>query len=269
MVNILNLKGPVKSRKTSHLSTESLSTTEMPRVERSWLKSISSTINLGNEKMKQSIKFGEKSSLQNQPLSLNTVKIYNKKDTRLEAEVEGDLNEEDIIDTLVLRNNLNAKILTENKNGLFNNKMKQFNNNKNKIFQSSNNDPLDTTNPIVESDLEYDKLTIEIMHQGPKTYFSTKINSPQPKDNSFEDINDVLFDALSETELNSLVYPTELSVKDNMETHDPFERNSLSAPIEKQTYSLNTRLFSKQDYKCGNREDIYVLYEDKTSSNFK
>ena len=186
--------------------------------------------------------------------------------------IEEDLEDDDISDTLTLRSNLNASILTEAKSSFFNKKIHQFNYDKNKF----------SLNPTTAVSLSQKFMTVQDPYQatyrcttvidsalqGPKNYFATELNSPKPKDNSLDEINDMLFEDFSDDdELNRLINSPNIPVKDYLEISQAFERND-QANSERETVQNDEQLlFSRGDDENCDYLDL-LDSEDLNSTEF-
>jgi len=213
-------------------------------------------------------------SFLNQTIIANNLQAHSKilkkinRNYHTEAEIEDDINDEETLDNMTLRNNLNAKILTKGKDALFNDKINQFNFDKNKNFLRLANVNIEER-PTVEMYVGTYRMTTDGMPQGPKNYFTTEIHSPKPKDNSLDEINDILFADLSDDELNhgnSLNDTAQIPAKDYIEITEAFERNDLRLPTRDTTNSPDKRLFSRGNDEDENCDYINLLASDDGKS---
>ena len=213
-------------------------------------------------------------SFLNQTIITNNLQVHSKiikkmnRNCHTEAEIEDDLNDEETLDTMTLRNNLNAKILTKGKDGLFNDKINQFNFDKNKNFPiNANGNSFER--PTVEMYVGTYRMTTDGMPQGPKNYFTTEIHSPKPKDNSLDEINEILFADLSDDECNlgnNLNDTARIPAKDYIEITEAFERNELRLPTRDTNNSPDKRLFSRGNDEDENCDYINLLAGDDGKS---
>jgi hypothetical protein len=264
------------------LSTEFLSTSDGIRSEKLGLRSVGSSTNIGFDKSKLSIKLFDRAlprtpleqlSVLNQTIISNNLHAHSKVQGRYHRgnsnDADEDLNDEDTADTLALRNNLNARILTEGKSGLFNDKIEQFNNDKNKSFCNGNTSMTSNRPTVREFQMASYRMTTEGMPQGPKNYFTTELHSPKPKDNSLDDINDILFDDLSHDEGSNsrdLDETAKIPAKDYIEITEAFERNELRNPMAGDTtMSPDHRLFSRGNEEEENGDYIDLLANDEVT----
>jgi len=241
---------------------------------------VGSSSNIGFDKSKLSIKLFDRAlsrtpleqlSVLNQTIISNNLQAHSKVQGRYHRgnsnDADEDLNDEDTADTLALRNNLNARILTEGKSGLFNDKIEQFNNDKNKSFCSGNSSMTSGRPTVREFQMASYRMTTEGMPQGPKNYFTTELHSPKPKDNSLDEINDILFDDLSHDEGSNsrdLDETAKIPAKDYIEITEAFERNELRNPmVGDTTLSPDHRLFSRGNEDEENGDYIDLLASDE------
>lgn len=282
--NEVNKFGGSNYSKSFIISTDDRSTLDSGKSEKLGARSFGSSTNLGFDKSKLSIKLFDRAlprtpleqlSSLNQTIISNNLhahsKVQGKYHRQNSQDADEDLHDEDMADTMALRNNLNAKILTEAKAGLFNDKIVQFNDDKNKSFSAGNVSMTSGRPTVREFQLASYRMTTEGMPQGPKNYFTTEIHSPKPKDNSLDDINDILFDDLSHDERynsDDLDETAKIPAKDYIEITEAFERNELRNPmIGDTTLSPDHRLFSRGNEEEENCDYIDLLANDEANKS--
>ena len=203
------------------------------------------------------------------PLNLASAK----KNQVISPDIDDDLIDDDTTDTLSLRNNLTTKVLTEGRFSLFNNKIQQFNDEKNRGNQQSSMNISITTrsymegfHPSVRVVIGNDTSTL----QGPKNYFPTELNSPAPKENSFDSINDMLdFSGDDGSDQHSSLDQTQkIPLKDYFEISQAFEKSGIESP-GRETLNLSRRnLFSGDNLDDSENLEIPAGAEEDSNSYF-
>lgn len=186
------------------------------------------------------------------------------------SEVDDDIQEDEASENQVLKNNLKAKILTQGKANLLNNKMQQFNYEKNRSFAGSSPDVTllpGQTQEILLLQSFRNPTQIDTNFQGPKSFYTTDLKSPTPKDNSFDEINDML-DFSSEGDQPETMDKTEkIPMKEYLEISQACEHQCepdellKSAEDDYPTHRLFSRDNDESDY-------VEILEHTDTESNY-
>lgn len=183
-----------------------------------------------------------------QPLNLANTK----KHQAISSDIDDDLIDDDTTDTLSLRNNLTTKVMTEGRFNLFNNKIQQFNDEKNRGNQQSSLNSSITNRTHMEAFRSSVRLAVgtdSSTLQGPKNFFPTGLNSPAPKENSFDSINEMLDFSGDEgsDQHASLDQTQKIPLKDYLEISQAFEKSGIESPGKETLHLSQRKLFSEDN----------------------